>query len=109
MSTAAVTGPAPAARGGSGTAAVLRLFLSRLFSDRQVWLLPVAAFAVVGALALTVAGGAAFFWGLTGDAAGFYRLLSAFAVMFLAAPMVGLAASAAKRIISTAPSAKFGA
>lgn len=76
--------------------AVLRLFLTRLFSDRQVWMLPVAAFAIVGTLALTVTGGASFFWDLTGDLAGFYRILAAFAVMFLVAPMAGLAASAAK-------------
>jgi hypothetical protein len=87
---------ASSTRSGSGTAVVLRLFLSRLFSDRQVWVLPVVAFAVVGSLALTVAGGASFFWSLPEDVGGLYRILAAFAVMFLVAPMAGLAASASK-------------
>lgn len=42
----------------AGTLPVLRLFLGRLFQDRLVWLLPVTAYAVVGALALTVSAGA---------------------------------------------------
>lgn len=83
-------------RPGSGTAAILRLFLRKLFADRQVWGLPVTAFAIVGTLALLVAGGAASFWTIEGDLAGFYLMLSVFALMLLIFPLVGLAGSAAK-------------
>ncbi|WP_313816992.1 permease [Citricoccus sp.] len=89
--------PSTAGRGTSrGTAAVLKLFLGKLFSDRQVWGLPVTAFAIVGTLALLVAGGAASFWTIKGDLAGFYLMLSVFALMLLVFPMAGLAGSAAK-------------
>lgn len=80
----------------AGTAAVLRLFLGKLFADRQVWGLPVTAFAIVGTLALLVAGGAASFWTISGDLAGFYLILSVFALMLLVFPLVGLAGSAAR-------------
>ncbi len=79
-----------------GTAAVLALFLRRLFSDRQVWGLPVTAFAIVGTLALLVAGGASSFWSITGELAGMYLMLSLFALMLLVFPLVGLAGSAAR-------------
>ncbi|NUL46707.1 hypothetical protein F7P69_16095 [Cellulosimicrobium funkei] len=80
----------------AGTAAVLRLFLGKLFADRQVWGLPVTAFAIVGTLALLVVGGAASFWTISGDLAGFYLILSVFALMLLVFPLVGLAGSAAR-------------
>ncbi|MEV4899881.1 permease [Citricoccus sp. NPDC055426] len=86
------TGRGPTA----GTAAVLRLFLTKLFADRQVWGLPVTAFAIVGTLALLVAGGAASFWTISGDLAGFYLILSVFALMLLVFPLAGLAGSAAR-------------
>ncbi|GAA1658717.1 transporter [Citricoccus zhacaiensis] len=86
----------PSGTGRGGTAAVLRLFLGKLFSDRQVWGLPVTAFAIVGTLALLVAGGAASFWTIEGDLAGFYLILSVFALMLLVFPLVGLAGSAAR-------------
>jgi hypothetical protein len=97
---AAMPGPAPsgpAGRTGRGaTASVLRLFLGRLFADRQAWGLPVAAFAIVGTLTLLVAGGASSFWSITGDLAGFYLMLSVFALMLLVFPLAGLAGAAAK-------------
>lgn len=86
----------PSGTGRGGTAAVLKLFLGKLFSDRQVWGLPVTAFAIVGTLALLVAGGAASFWTIEGDLAGFYLILSVFALMLLVFPLVGLAGSAAR-------------
>lgn len=95
----AVPGRPPSGTGrrpGSGTAAVLRLFLTKLFSDRQVWGLPVTAFAIVGTLALLVVGGASSFWTITGDLAGFYLILSVVALMLLVFPMTGLAGSAAR-------------
>ncbi|MFC7401648.1 permease [Citricoccus sp. GCM10030269] len=94
-----VPGPPPSGTGrGSmvGTTAMLRLFLGKLFSDRQVWGLPVTAFAIVGTLALLVSGGASSFWTIEGDLGGFYIVLSVFALMLLIFPMVGLAGSAAK-------------
>ncbi|XKH57529.1 permease [Citricoccus nitrophenolicus] len=96
---AAVPGRPPSGTGRApsrGTAAVLKLFLGKLFSDRQIWGLPVTAFAIVGTLALLVAGGAASFWTIEGDLAGFYLMLSVFALMLLVFPMAGLAGSAAK-------------
>ncbi|MGW9550760.1 permease [Citricoccus zhacaiensis] len=92
----AVPGGPPSGTGRGGTAAVLKLFLGKLFSDRQVWGLPVTAFAIVGTLALLVAGGAASFWTIEGDLAGFYLILSVFALMLLVFPLVGLAGSAAR-------------
>lgn len=83
-----------ASRGG--TRAVLGLFLGRLFSDRRVWGLPVAAFAIVGTLSLLVAGGAASFWTITGDLAGMYLMLSVFALTLLVFPLAGLAGAAAR-------------
>jgi len=97
---AAMPGPAPrrpvGRTGRGGTAPVLRLFLGRLFADRQAWGLPVAAFAIVGTLTLLVAGGASSFWSITGDLAGFYLVLSVFALMLLVFPLAGLAGAAAK-------------
>lgn len=80
----------------TGTLPLLTLFLGRLFQDRKVWLLPVTAYAVVGALALTVTAGARSFWGIEGDWGGFYTLLSIFALMLLSIPLMGLAGSAAR-------------
>ena len=80
----------------TGTLPILTLFLGRLFQDRKVWLLPVTAYAVVGALALTVTAGARSFWGIEGDWGGFYTLLSIFALMLLSIPLMGLAGSAAR-------------
>jgi hypothetical protein len=93
---AAIPGPPPSGAGRRGTAAVLRLFLVTLFSDRRVWGLPVAAFASVGTLALLVVGGASSFWTITGELADLYLMLSVFALMLLIVPMAGLAGAAAK-------------
>lgn len=79
--------------------AVLSLFLSRLFADRSVWGLPVAAFAVVTALTLGVAGGVHYFFTLQlpeAGVAGMYRLLSGFALVLLLFPLTSLAGSAAR-------------
>lgn len=79
--------------------AVLSLFLSRLFADRSVWALPVAAFAVVTALTLGVAGGVHFFFTLQlpeDGVAGIYRMLSGFALVLLLFPLTSLAGSAAR-------------
>lgn len=82
------------------TATVTRLFLSRLFADRQAWLLPVAAFAVVSALSLSVAGGVRFFFTLNeqavGAMGGFYMILAALAAVLLVMPVISLAGAAAK-------------
>lgn len=82
------------------TATVTRLFLSRLFADRQAWLLPVAAFAVVSALSLSVAGGVRFFFTLgeqaVGAMGGFYMILAALAAVLLVMPVISLAGAAAK-------------
>ena len=78
---------------------VLSLFLSRLFADRSVWGLPVAAFAVVTALTLGVAGGVHYFFTLQlpeAGVAGMYRLLSGFALVLLLFPLTSLAGSAAR-------------
>ncbi|HRO31192.1 permease [Citricoccus sp.] len=94
----AMPGPSPSGTGigRHGTAALLRLFLGKLFSDRQVWVLPVASFAIVGTLTLLVAGGASSFWSITGELGGFYLMLSVFALMLLIFPLAGLAGAAAK-------------
>jgi hypothetical protein len=92
----AIPGPPPSGSGHQGTTAILRLFLGKLFSDRQVWGLPVTAFAIVGTLALLVVGGASSFWTITGELAGMYLMLSVFALMLLVFPLAGLAGSAAK-------------
>lgn len=94
----AMPGPPPSGSlaGRHGTVAVLRLFLGKLFSDRQAWVLPVAAFAIVGTLTLLVAGGASSFWSITGELADPYLMLSVFALMLLVFPLAGLAGAAAK-------------
>ena len=84
----------------NATVTVTRLFLSRLFADRQAWLLPVAAFAVVSALSLSVAGGVRFFFTLdqqtVGTMGGFYMVLAALAAVLLVMPVISLAGAAAK-------------
>lgn len=75
---------------------VIRLFLSKLFSDRAVWLLPVTAFAIVSALALIVIAGARFIAHIPGDFAVMYISMAVLAVLFLAVPMSALAGAAAK-------------
>ena len=82
--------------------AVLRLFLGKLFSDRQAWVLPVAAFAIVGTLTLLVAGGASSFWSITGELADPYLMLSVFALMLLVFPLAGLAGAASPPLIASA-------
>lgn len=77
---------------------LLGLFLSRLFTDRQVWALPVAAFAVVTALGLGVTGGVHYFFTLQTDdpgIEGLYKLLSGFALVLLLFPLASLATAAA--------------
>src|SRR5690625_3067597 len=82
------------------TTTVSRLFLSRLFATRQAWSLPVAAFAVVSTLGLSVAGGIHFFFTLNNQAvnetAGMYMILAALAGILLIMPIASLAGAAAK-------------
>ena len=82
------------------TTTVSRLFLSHLFATRQAWLLPVAAFAVVSTLGLSVAGGIHFFFTLNNQAvnetAGMYMILAALAGILLIMPIASLAGAAAK-------------
>lgn len=84
----------------SATTTVTRLFLSRLFANRQAWLLPVAAFAVVSALSLSVAGGVHFFFTLDEDAVAetgtLYMILAALAAILLVVPVASLAGAAAR-------------
>ncbi|GAA4415653.1 FtsX-like permease family protein [Georgenia halophila] len=58
--------------------------------------LPVAAFAVVTALALTVFGGARFFFSVEGDSALFYEGLAILAVTLLLIPLLTLCGAAAR-------------
>ncbi|GAB3187548.1 FtsX-like permease family protein [Nesterenkonia suensis] len=73
-----------------------RLFLSRLFSQPQVWGLPVAAFAITSGIAYMVIGGAGWFFRIEGELAGLYLMLAAVALVLLAVPMVLLMASSAR-------------
>lgn len=78
---------------------MIRLFLSRMRQDRAVWLLPVVAFAVTSGLALTVVGGALFFYRLeTQDPSVrlFYSMLATVALVLLALSMLSLMSSAAR-------------
>lgn len=79
---------------------VSHLFLSRLFASRQAWLLPVAAFAVVSTLGLSVASGIHFFFTLNkqtvDETAGIYRIMAALAGILLIMPVASLAGAAAK-------------
>ncbi|WP_238146593.1 FtsX-like permease family protein [Ornithinimicrobium murale] len=80
------------------TASHLTLLLVRRGSDtsRASLALPVVAFAVVTALALTVLGGARFFFTIEGDLAAFYQSLAALAVTLLVIPLLTLCGSAAR-------------
>lgn len=80
------------------TASHLTLLLLRRGHDtsRASLLLPVAAFAVVTALALTVLGGARFFFTIEGGLAAFYQSLAALAVTLLVIPLLTLCGSAAR-------------
>lgn len=84
----------------SATMTITRLFLSRLFANRQAWLLPVAAFGVVSALSLSVAGGVHFFFNLDeatmAQTGGLYMILASLAAILLVVPVASLAAAAAK-------------
>lgn len=73
-----------------------RLFLSRLFSQREVWTLPVAAFSITSGIAYMVVGGAAWFFRIEGELAGLYMVLAAVALVLLTVPMVLLMASSAR-------------
>lgn len=65
-------------------------------TDRGALLLPVAAFAVVTALLLTVLGGARFFFTIQGELAVLYQGLAALAVILLVVPLLTLCGSAAR-------------
>lgn len=78
------------------TAAHLTLVLLRRTTDRATLVLPVAAFAVVTALTLTILGGARYFFTVEGDLAGLYRALAVLAVILLVVPLLTLCGSAAR-------------
>lgn len=84
----------------SAATTVTRLFLSRLFAERKAWLLPVAAFAVVSALGLSVAGGVHFFFNLDDEivaqTGGFYKIMASLAGILLVVPLASLAGAAAR-------------
>lgn len=84
----------------SATTTVTRLFLSRLFTQRQAWMLPVAAFAVVSALSLSVAGGVRFFFTLdeeiVSETGAVYMILAGLAAVLLVVPVASLAGAAAR-------------
>lgn len=81
-----------------GTASGLTLHLLRRTEpgDRGPLLLPVAAFAVVTALTLTVVGGAGYFFTIEGDEQATYRSLAMLAVILLVVPLLSLCGSAAR-------------
>lgn len=80
------------------TAGRLTLLLLRrgTGSSRAMLTLPVVAFAVVTALALTVLGGARFFFTIDGELGAFYQSLAALAVTLLVIPLLTLCGSAAR-------------
>lgn len=80
------------------TAGRLSLLLLRrgTGSSRAMLALPVVAFAVVTALALTVLGGARFFFTIDGELGAFYQSLAALAVTLLVIPLLTLCGSAAR-------------
>lgn len=86
-----------ASAGGS----VITWRLARLFGrpttlDTDAWLLPVVAFAIVGSLVLTVAGGTAMFFRTQIATADQYKFLSVVALTLLVVPLATLAAAAAR-------------
>ena len=79
------------------TAVRLTLLLIRRTTDKITLLLPVAAFAVVTALSLTVVGGARFFFSLSDSDLGImYPLLGSIAVILLVVPLITLCGAAAR-------------
>ncbi len=76
--------------------ALIRLFLSKLFSDRAVWVLPVSAFAIVSTLALTVVAGARYIGQIPGMYNVLYLSMALLAVFFLVIPMAALTGAATK-------------
>lgn len=65
-------------------------------TDRGALVLPVAAFAVVTALTLTVLGGARFFFTIEGETAPLYEGLAGLAVILLIVPLLTMCGSAAR-------------
>lgn len=75
----------------------LTLLLVRRTTDKITLLLPVAAFAVVTALTLTVVGGSRFFFSLPdSDLTIMYAFLGAVAVILLVVPLITLCGAAAR-------------
>lgn len=75
---------------------MIRLFLGKLFQERSIWLLPVAAFTLTSGIAFMVIGGSMFFFTMENPEAGFYAILAALALVLLAIPMFSLMTSAAR-------------
>jgi len=75
---------------------VLTLLMRPSADQKDVLLLPIVAFAVVGALVLTVTGGAQSFWLWADPEAPIYHALAAIALVLLIVPLVTLGGSAAR-------------
>lgn len=75
---------------------MIRLFLSRLFGERSVWLLPVVGFALTSSIGLMVFGGAMYFYTLEDPILGeIYWIYATAALILLIIPMLALMRSAA--------------
>lgn len=75
---------------------IAQLLLRPGGADRATMVLTVVATAVVTTLALTVVGGVAWFWRLTGPDAPVYSSLATLAVVLLVVPLTGLGGAAAR-------------
>ncbi|UPO78688.1 FtsX-like permease family protein [Arthrobacter sp. Helios] len=91
-----VMGNRPLRAGGAVPFRVAWLLARPRSAGRSAALLPVAAFAVVTTLLLTVLAGALTFLTWTTDLAGLYQLLAALALVLLLVPLLTLGASAAR-------------
>ncbi|WP_022872629.1 FtsX-like permease family protein [Nesterenkonia alba] len=76
---------------------MIRMLLSRVFTDRSVWLLPVAGFALTSGIGLMVFGGAMYFYRLQDPwLADVYFVYATAALILLVIPMLALMHSAAR-------------
>lgn len=76
---------------------MIRLLLSRIFSERSVWALPTIAFALTSGIGLMVFGGAMYFYTLEDpDLRPVYGVYASAALILLLIPMFALMSSAAR-------------
>lgn len=78
-----------------------RLFLSRLFSQRGIWVLPIVAFAITSGIAFCVVAGSVFFFTIDSrlqspELVGFYSVLAGLALVLLVVPMISLMSSSTR-------------